>query len=335
MYLKKLTVSALVLPAGRLLSEFHWATCDDMVQHHCLVLVRNWLGITQDRVSTTNPGKTHPWTNASARGNFRRTFRTIGPYEFPQEKVWTNDWSIWISPEISMDQWRSKLSESFSLDRYWSIDPNPQVCWFYFLNLAQKEKFLLRKPDSPYQGSGSLGNCSGGSFCPKQVLLSKNFRSRPGCGWKILSKEFWGGGGGQNLILNHGRLLQDWQIPKSAGERAGKSARNWGLLGDCWEQCRFFASKKESGCSQHCSQQSPHRGQNCYKTSFQKCFFHSFCNYYKNTLHLARKRSQKYCKNNCFRELFCNRFLQDGVLACFCVSFRSFPRTSRVRERER
>ena len=24
----------------------------------------------------------------------RRTFRTIGPSEFPQEKVWTNDWSI-------------------------------------------------------------------------------------------------------------------------------------------------------------------------------------------------------------------------------------------------
>ena len=27
--------------------------------------------------------------------------------------------------------------------------PNPQVCWFYFLNLGQKEKSLLRKPDSP------------------------------------------------------------------------------------------------------------------------------------------------------------------------------------------
>ena len=46
----------------------------------------------------------------------------IGPYEFPQEKVWTNDWSIWTSPKIRMDQWRSKSSESFSLDRYWFID---------------------------------------------------------------------------------------------------------------------------------------------------------------------------------------------------------------------
>ena len=35
-------------------------------------------------------GKSHPWTNASVGGNFRRTFRTIGPYEFPPKKIWTN-----------------------------------------------------------------------------------------------------------------------------------------------------------------------------------------------------------------------------------------------------
>ena len=28
--------------------------------------------------------------NTSVGGNFRRTFGTIGPYECPQEKVWTN-----------------------------------------------------------------------------------------------------------------------------------------------------------------------------------------------------------------------------------------------------
>ena len=60
-----------------------------------------------------NTGKSHPWTNTSVGGNFRKTFRTIGPYEFPQEKVWTNDWSIWISPEIRMDQWRLKFCKSF------------------------------------------------------------------------------------------------------------------------------------------------------------------------------------------------------------------------------
>ena len=72
------------------------------------------------RRNFTKTGKSHPWTNANVGGNFRRTFRTIGPYEFPQEKVWTNGWSTWISPEISMDRWRSKFSESFSLDRHWS-----------------------------------------------------------------------------------------------------------------------------------------------------------------------------------------------------------------------
>ena len=36
----------------------------------------------------------HGPINASVGGNFCRTLRTIGPYEFPQEKVWTNDWSI-------------------------------------------------------------------------------------------------------------------------------------------------------------------------------------------------------------------------------------------------
>ena len=35
------------------------------------------------------------------RGNLRRTFRTIGPYEFPQEKKWTNDWSICMSPKLA------------------------------------------------------------------------------------------------------------------------------------------------------------------------------------------------------------------------------------------
>ena len=35
-------------------------------------------------------GKSHPWTNTSVGGNFRRTFRTIGPYEFPPKFVWTN-----------------------------------------------------------------------------------------------------------------------------------------------------------------------------------------------------------------------------------------------------
>ena len=34
---------------------------------------------------------------------------------------------------------------------------------------------------------------------PLQVLLSKNFRSRPGCRRKILTKEFWGWGWGSKF----------------------------------------------------------------------------------------------------------------------------------------
>ena len=42
------------------------------------------------------------------------------------EKNFQDHWSIRVSPgngmeSYTMDQWRSKLSESFSLDRYWSI----------------------------------------------------------------------------------------------------------------------------------------------------------------------------------------------------------------------
>ena len=31
-------------------------------------------------------GKSHPWTNTIIGGNFRRTFRTIRPYEFPRKR---------------------------------------------------------------------------------------------------------------------------------------------------------------------------------------------------------------------------------------------------------
>ena len=81
------------------------------------------------RKKRSGAGKSHPWTNTSQDRNFQRTFRTIGPYDFPQEKVWTNDWSIWISPGKGMDQWPSKFSESFGLDRYWSIEcPSLRCC---------------------------------------------------------------------------------------------------------------------------------------------------------------------------------------------------------------
>ena len=39
-----------------------------------------------------------------------------------------------------------------------------------------------------------------------------------------------------------------------------------------------------------------------------------FCNYCKSTLHVARKGSQKHCKNNCFRELFV--IISAGMVVC-------------------
>ena len=56
------------------------------------------------------------------RGKLSKNFQDHWPYEFPQEKVWTNDWSIWISPGKGMDQWPSKFSEGFGLDRHWFIE---------------------------------------------------------------------------------------------------------------------------------------------------------------------------------------------------------------------
>ena len=40
---------------------------------------------------------------------------------FPENKA-PRDWSIWISPEIHMDQWLPKLSESSGLNRHRPIE---------------------------------------------------------------------------------------------------------------------------------------------------------------------------------------------------------------------
>ena len=101
--------------------------------------------------------------------------------------------------------------------------PTPKSGDFYCLNLVEKEKSLLRKPDSPYQGSESPGNCSGSGFFPDQVLLSKNFCSRPG---KSLVRNSGVGGGGENLILtNEGNASSEAQsgLVDEAGSRVPSS----------------------------------------------------------------------------------------------------------------
>ena len=58
----------------------------------------------------------------------------------------------------------------------------------------------------------------GTGFNPDQVLLSMKFRSRPDCRTAVLTKEFWGWGGDDNLIL---KAVQDgviWSIPIPTGK---------------------------------------------------------------------------------------------------------------------
>ena len=86
--------------------------------------------------------------------------------------------------------------------------PQPPSLLIFHLNLGGRSESLLRKPGFPYEGSESPGNCSGSSFCPDQVLLSKNFHPRPGCRRKSLLRNSGVGGGGPNSILiMYSRLL--------------------------------------------------------------------------------------------------------------------------------
>ena len=52
--------------------------------------------------------------------------------------------------------------------------PTPTSDDFLSLIMGGRRKSSVRKPDSPYWGSGSPGDCSGSSCCPDHVLLSKN-----------------------------------------------------------------------------------------------------------------------------------------------------------------
>ena len=59
----------------------------------------------------------------------------------------------------------------------------------------------MRKPHAPFQGSASPGVCSGSSSSPGQLLLSKNFHSRPGSRQKPLERNSGFGCGCRYLIL--------------------------------------------------------------------------------------------------------------------------------------
>ena len=79
--------------------------------------------------------------------------------------------------------------------------PNPQVCWFYFMNLVQKEKSLLRKLS---KGVKVLETAVGAVFAPTRFCLVRiSIRDLVADG-KSLVRNSGVGGGGQNLILKLG-----------------------------------------------------------------------------------------------------------------------------------
>ena len=92
------------------------------------------------------------------------------------------------------------------------FDPRPQRQSIFHPFLGGRSESLVTKPGFPYSGSESPGNYSGSSFRPDQVLLSKNFHSRPGSRQKSLPRNSGVGVGGQNRILSRytsrGRAMQ-------------------------------------------------------------------------------------------------------------------------------
>ena len=64
--------------------------------------------------------------------------------------------------------------------------PQPPSVLIFHLNLGARSESLVRKAGFPYKGSGSPGGLQWEQFFPNQVLLSKNFRSRPECRQKSL-----------------------------------------------------------------------------------------------------------------------------------------------------
>ena len=67
-------------------------------------------------------GKRHPWTNTSLGGNFRRTFRAIGPYIVSLKARHQGIGPYEFPMKLKMDQWLPNFSESSGPHRCRSVD---------------------------------------------------------------------------------------------------------------------------------------------------------------------------------------------------------------------
>ena len=79
--------------------------------------------------------------------------------------------------------------------------PQPPSLLIILPEPGWERKVLTKDTWFSFRRKWKSGNCSGSSFCPDQVLLSRNFHVRPDCRRRFLSKGFWvwGGGGGTKI----------------------------------------------------------------------------------------------------------------------------------------
>ena len=137
--------------------------------------------------------------------------------------IWVCDsYAFLCSRGCDLEKWAAEMQRLIMHSSGSRFDRRPQRLTIFHLILGERRESLARTPDSPYFGSGSLGNCSGRSFCPDQVLLSKNFRSKPGCRQKSLVRK------SGDRILNSGCLLK--KSPKADMAKKARRQVYWILL---------------------------------------------------------------------------------------------------------
>ena len=143
------------------------------------------------------------------------------------------------------------------------FDPHPQRLPIFHLILGVRSESLIRRPGFPEQGSKSPGNCSGSSFWPDQVLLSKDFPSETWLQTEILIKEVQGWGWGSKFDPHRVPQKRGW-LRTPMLQCLCASLHN-SLLACCAEIVLTLRTYRPSGRSWHTarrprgSQQAHHR----------------------------------------------------------------------------
>ena len=155
----------------------------------------------------------------SIRISLKRCKWATGPYEFPLKFIWTN------GSQVFLKFWSASASVHralFSAQRYegWAFQswtglaralpsnivsgslfhPQPLSLLILLSEPGSERKVLTKETWFSLVREWKSWKLQREQFLSRQqVLLSKNFHSRPGCRWKFLSKEFWGWGWGSQF----------------------------------------------------------------------------------------------------------------------------------------